>query len=96
MPLETMVHGVPVNPELPFGFWSVIPIEARPEDHLNWLENPFIQTIPDSLSPTGTRFEVVCFEASPVDRPVIWGVFPTLEEAQARAEMGKGHHPNVS
>ena len=95
MPLETLVYGVPVNPELPDGFWSVTPIEMRPEDHLVWLEKPFIQTIPDSHSPSGTRFEVVCFEVSAADRPVLWGIFPTLEEAQARAETGKGIHSSA-
>jgi hypothetical protein len=89
-----LTEAIAVNPELPDGFWSSTPLELRPEDHLDLLGKPFIQTVAGAHSPSETRFEVVCLEAGPEDRPVVWGIFPTLDEAMACAAAGMGpiHH----
>ena len=90
MNVAHLTEAIPVNPEMPDGFWSNTPLELRHEDHLPWLGKPFIQTISDAHSHGETRFEVVCLEAGPADRPAVWGIFPTLEEAMACAGAGMG------
>lgn len=36
--------------------------------------------------PSGTRYDVRCLDGGAWDRPTCWGMFATLEEAQACAE----------
>jgi hypothetical protein len=44
------------------------------------------------LSPTGHQYEVQCLDENSIDRPSIWGVFVTLEEALICALNGPVGH----
>ena len=90
MEAVSLFKGIPVNPEVPDGFWSHTPIELRPEDHLDWLGKPFIQTMGQTLASPRLRYEVFCLDGEDLDRPAAWGSYGTLEEAFQR--VGKGPH----
>jgi hypothetical protein len=79
--------NIPLNPEVPEGFWST-PHEKRPADHLVWWGKPFILRSPNPHFPSGTRFDVHCLDGGATDRPCCWGMFGTLEKAEQRAATG--------
>jgi len=83
------VNGVNVDPVIPNEFWSFIPIAKRPKNHLKWLEKAFILTVANPHFPGGNRYDVYCLEdGGTSDRPSVWGMFGTLEEAVERAKEG--------
>jgi hypothetical protein len=85
----SIVDGINIDPVIPGIFWSFIPKGSRPEDHLNWLEKPIILSVANPHFPTGVRYDVYCLEAGGTsDRPALWGMFGTLEEAVQRAKEG--------
>jgi hypothetical protein len=85
----TLVNGVNVDPVIPNEFWSFFPGATRPKDHLKWLGKPFILTVANPHFPGGNRYDVYCLEAEGTsDRPSVWGMFGTLEEAVQRAKEG--------
>ena len=89
MKQRSLVNGINVDPVIPNEFWSFIPKENRPEDHLKWLEKPFILTVANPHFPGGNRYDVYCLETGGTsDRPALWGMFGTLEEAVQRAKEG--------
>lgn len=84
-----LVNGINVDPVVPNEFWSFVPRASRPKDHLKWLEMPFILTVANPHFPGGNRYDVYCLEATgTADRPSVWGMFGTLEEAIRRAKEG--------
>ena len=89
MKQTNLVNGINVDPAVPNEFWSFISNENRPEDHLKWLEKPFILTVANPHFPGGNRYDVYCLETGGTsDRPALWGMFGTLEEAVQRARAG--------
>ena len=95
-----LVNGITVDPVVPNEFWSFIPKENRPEGHLRWSQKPFILTVANPHFPGGNRYDVYCLEAGGTsDRPALWGMFGTLEEAVQRAKEGppwRKHVPRSS
>lgn len=96
-----MNNEIPINPKLPKNFSST-PNEQRPPSHMKWWGQPYIQTQVHFMNedgraewlkawPSGTRYDVRCLDGGAWDRPTVWGMFPTLEEAQhcaaARAKL---------
>jgi len=73
-----------VDPEFPAGLWGT-PNEMRPADQMVFWGKPFIKTVPNPYSPTGTRFDLYCLDGEIEDRPTCWGMFDTLEAAEFRA-----------
>jgi len=96
----SLVEGINVDPVIPNEFWSFVPIANRPEGHLKWLGKPFILTVANPHFPGGNRFDVYCLEAGGTsDRPALWGMFGSLEEAIQRAKEGppwRKHVPRSS
>jgi hypothetical protein len=85
----SQIHGIIVDPIVPNDFWSFIPKEKRPKDHLAWWGKPFIRTVTNPYFPSGIRYEVYCLEEGTYsDHPGLWGMFGTLEEAVQRAKEG--------
>lgn len=85
----SLVNGINVDPVIPNEFWCFDPKENRPKAHLKWLEKPFILTVANPHFPGGNRYDVYCLEAAGTsDRPSVWGMFGTLEEAVQRAKEG--------
>jgi len=82
-----MVESGQVNPELPEGFWFT-PNEERPASHLAWWGKPLILTGANPYFPDGMRYDVYCLDGESSDRPSLWGMFGTLEEAVERAREG--------
>jgi hypothetical protein len=97
---SSLVDGISVDPVVPSEFWSFIPKADRPEDHLKWLEKPFIRTTANPHFSGGKRYDVYCLETRGTsDRPAVWGMFGTLEEAVQRAKAGppwREHAPRSS
>ena len=95
-----LVNGIKVDPVVPNEFWSFIPAKNRPAGHLKWLEKPFILTVVNPHFPGGNRYDVYCLEVGGTsDRPALWGMFGTLEEALQRANEGppwRKHAPRSS
>ena len=87
MQTSGIVGTIPVDPEIPDGFWST-PHEKRPEDHLAWWGKPFILSSANPHFPSGSRFDVHCLDGGATDRPTCWGMFGTIEEAEQRAISG--------
>jgi hypothetical protein len=80
---------VPVDPLVSEGFWSKTPKAMRSKADLAWWGRPFIQTVANPHFPSGIRYDVYCLEAgATLDRPAVWGMFGTLEEALRRAQDG--------
>jgi hypothetical protein len=99
---EDVAAGILINPLLPEGFYST-PVAERSQAHMErWYQAPFIlHTVWDTeLSPTGHQYEVYCLDENAMDRPSIWGVFVTLEEAlmcaMNRPENKHGANPAAS
>jgi hypothetical protein len=89
----SLVEGINVDPVVPDDFWSFIPKENRPKDHLAWWGKPFIQTVANPYFPSGVRYDVYCLEEGTyTDHPALWGMFGTLEEAVQRAKEGPPWH----
>ncbi len=85
----SLVDGINVDPVIPNDFWSFIPRENRPKEHLAWWGKPFILTVANPHFPAGLRYDVYCLEGGTIaDRPALWGMFGTLEEAIQRAKEG--------
>jgi len=85
--MEGIMVECPINPDLPKGFWFT-PNEERATDHMAWWGKPFILTIANAHFPTGIRYDVYCLDGKSSDRPSLWGMFGTLEEAVQRAKDG--------
>ena len=89
MNATSLVDGINIDPVVPHDFWSFIPKENRPKDHLAWWGKPFIQTVANPHFPSGVRYDVYCLEEGNYrDHPTLWGMFGTLEEAVQRAKDG--------
>ena len=89
MAIRSPVRDIPVNPEVPKGFWSYTPKTMRSKEDLAWRGKPFIQTVPNPNFPAGIRYDVYCLEGgTTLERPAVWGMFGTLEEAVRRAQTG--------
>ena len=85
----SVVIDINIDPVIPNEFWSYIPLENRPKDHLNWLGKPFILTVANPHFPGGNRYDIYCLEAGGTsNRPTLWGMFGNLEEALQRAKEG--------
>ena len=88
---------IPVNPNVSKGFWSYTPKPMRSKEDLTWWGKPFIQTVPNPNFPKGIRYDVYCLEdGSTLDRPAVWGMFGTMEEAVQRAQEGPPWRPEAS
>ena len=97
MAVRCPAGGVPVNPEVSKEFWSYTPKANRSKDDLAWWGKPFIQTVPNPNFPKGIRYDVYCLEdGSTLDRPAVWGMFGTMEEAVQRAQDGPPRRPEAS
>jgi hypothetical protein len=80
---EDVAAGILINPLLPEGFYST-PVAERHQSHMErWYQKPYIlhTTWDTDLSPTGHQYEVQCLDENSINRPSIWGVFVTLDEA---------------
>lgn len=83
------MSGISIDPEISDEFWSFVPRKNRPKDHLIWLGKPIILTVTNPHFPTGIRYDVYCLEVEGAsERPALWGMFGTLEEAVQRAKQG--------
>jgi len=81
MKAQRIVDGIPVDPELPEGFWST-PIEKRPESQVeDFWGKPFVLTVPHVEWAGGFRYDTYCLNSGAWDRPTAWGKFGTLAEA---------------
>jgi hypothetical protein len=92
---------IPINSKLPRNF-SCTANEDRPASHQKWWHVPYIQTQESFMKnataedkakwleawPSGTRYDVRCLDGGAWDRPTCWGMFKTLEEAEACARTG--------
>ena len=86
---KSLVIDTSIDPVVPDDFWSYIPLRDRPEAHLRWLGKPFIRTVDNPHFPGGNRYDIYCLESGgSSDRPTLWGMFGTMEEAVQRAKDG--------
>lgn len=96
---EDQIEGILINPVLPSGF-DATPNRDRPADQRRWWELPFIVTTSSEARTdaeekrwraawlSGIRYDVRCLDGTSWDRSTLWGMFPTLEKAIARAKEG--------
>jgi hypothetical protein len=84
---KMIIKNVPVDPDLPSDFLKPFSGE-RPTQHTSWVGNPFILSTPNPHFTGGIRYDVFCLESGGSDRPIVWGMFPTIDEAVERAKVG--------
>jgi hypothetical protein len=92
MKCRRVVDGIPVDPELPDGFWNT-PSEKRPCDHLEWWGRPFVVTVANADQEEVVRYGTYCLNDAAQDRPSFWGKFGSLKEAIGCANLA--HYPKL-
>lgn len=69
-----LIDGVLVDPALPVGFDTTNHLLRGEVQRSRWWDRPFIER-------TGADYEVRCLDGTAPDRPSIWGVFGSMDEA---------------